>query len=121
MGYPVVHFEINTHAAAELRSFYARAFDWKIDGDPDDYAFVDTEGVCAGSGEPGINGAIGHAPPGEVDFVTFYVQVPDLGAALARVEQLGGTIVVQPTQVPDGVTYALFRDPMGNRIGLVRA
>ncbi len=43
---------------------------------------IDTEGVCAGTGEPGINGGLG---ADEEDFVTIYVQVPDLEQALAKV------------------------------------
>ena len=118
MGYPVVHFEINSSAVDELREFYARAFGWKIDAS-EEYADVRTEGVCFGSGEPGIDGAIGPADEGD-DFVTFYVQVPDLDAALRDVEALGGAVEFPPTQ-GGHVVFAMIRDPRGNRIGLVRA
>jgi predicted enzyme related to lactoylglutathione lyase len=55
-----------------------------------------------------------------VDFVTFYVQVPDAEAALAAVEKLGGATIMEPVQA-GSVVLAHFRDPRGNRIGLVRA
>ena len=48
MGYPVVHFEINTKTPHELREFYASAFDWKIgvsDGDGYD---------SSGNGDAGV-------------------------------------------------------------------
>lgn len=34
--------------------------------------------------------------------VTFYVEVPDVEAALAKAESLGGTRVMGPDKVPDG-------------------
>jgi uncharacterized protein len=120
MGYPVVHFEINSGAAPELQRFYAEAFGWKIDANnPEGYGDVKTEGVCPGSGFPGIDGGIGPSENGD-DFVTFYVQVPDLEAALTKANELGGATIVEPMQAGN-VVLAMIRDPRGNRIGLVRA
>jgi predicted enzyme related to lactoylglutathione lyase len=120
VGNPVVHFEINSGAALRLQEFYADAFGWSIHrSDLDGYGDVATEGVCPGSGEPGIDGGIGPSDDGN-DFVTFYVQVPDVDEALQRVEALGGRTVLPPTKA-GRVLLAMFTDPQGNRIGLVRA
>ena len=120
MGYPVVHFEINSAAPRELQRFYAEAFGWSVDANnPDGYGDVKTEGVCPGSGFPGIDGGIGRSDTGD-DFVTFYVQVPDLDAALTKARELGGETVFGPKQAGN-VVFAMLRDPRGNRIGLVRA
>jgi uncharacterized protein len=118
MGYPVVHFEINTAATPELTRFYAAAFDWAMQADGDDYTQINTEGVCAGTGAPGIDGGIGPSDPGD-DFVTFYVQVPDVADALRRVVELGGEVDLPETHA-GRIVMAIFRDPAGNRIGLVR-
>jgi uncharacterized protein len=114
MGNPVVHFEITHKDADQLRTFYERVFDWKIDGsNPMNYAVIDT-------GE-GIGGGIGQAPdesyPGHV---TFYVQVADVEASLQQIEQLGGKRVMGPEEMEGGPTVALFNDPSGNMIGLVK-
>jgi predicted enzyme related to lactoylglutathione lyase len=119
MGNPVVHFEINSGAPQDLRRFYANAFGWSIEVDGDGYANVKTEGVCPGSGFPGIDGGIGQSDDGE-EFVTFYIQVPEVEAALAAVEKLGGNTILEPLQAGN-VVLAHFRDPRDNRIGLVRA
>jgi len=120
VGYPVVHFEINSGAAQELQDFYSEAFAWRIDrSEFDGYGDVATEGVCPGSGDPGIDGGIGSSEDGD-DFVTFYIQVPNVEEALRRVEQLGGKTIAPPIQA-GRVVLALFSDPRGNRIGLVRA
>ena len=118
MGYPVVHFEINTASRPELSRFYADAFGWSMQPETDDYIQIKTNGVCAGSGEPGIEGGIGPSDPGD-DFVTFYVQVPDVAATLAEVVELGAEVDMPPTEA-GRVVFAIFRDPAGNRIGLVR-
>jgi predicted enzyme related to lactoylglutathione lyase len=75
--------------------------------------------VCAGTGAPGIDGGIGTSDPGD-DFVTFYVQVPDVAAALERVVELGAQVELPATE-GGHVVFAMFRDPAGNRVGLVRA
>ena len=118
MGLPVVHFEINTSKGVELARFYAEAFDWFMEADGDDYTQIKTAGTCAGTGAPGIDGGIGPSDPGD-DFVTFYVQVPDVADALDRVVELGGEVEMPATQAGH-VVIGAFRDPAGNRIGLVR-
>jgi predicted enzyme related to lactoylglutathione lyase len=51
--------------------------------------------------------------------VTFYVEVEDPARYLARAEELGGTTVVPPTEVPEfGLTFAFFADPEGHLVGL---
>jgi len=119
VGYPVVHFEINSASAPELAQFYADAFDWSLQPDGPEYTQIQTNGVCAGTGVPGIDGGIGLSEPGD-DFVTFYVQVPDVAEALERVIALGAHVDMPATEA-GRVVIAIFRDPAGNRIGLVRA
>jgi predicted enzyme related to lactoylglutathione lyase len=118
VGYPVVHFEINSATAPVLARFYAEAFGWSLEADGPEYTQIRTNGVCAGTGLPGIDGGIGPSEPGD-DFVTVYVQVPDVAEALRRVVALGGEVEMPATEA-GRVVIAIFRDPAGNRIGLVR-
>jgi predicted enzyme related to lactoylglutathione lyase len=118
MGYPVVHFEINTASQPELARFYEEAFGWSMQREAEDYIQIDTNGVCAGTGAPGIDGGIGPSDPGD-DFVTFYVQVPDVDETLAQVVELGAEVDV-PVTGAGRIVFAIIRDPHGNRIGLVR-
>jgi predicted enzyme related to lactoylglutathione lyase len=95
-----------------LHSFYSTLFGWKIDADnPMGYGIVT-------AGGKGINGGIG--PAQGVPHVTFYVAVPNLDAALRTVAELGGSTVVPPTEIPNMVTFAVFTDPQGHRIGLIK-
>lgn len=112
---PVVHFEVLGRDASALRRFYSDAFGWTLgppDGSPMEYSMVT-------AGEGGIAGGIGKTPEGP-GHVTFYVGVADLEASLQQVEKLGGRTVQPPVQVPDGVSFALFTDPEGHVVGLLK-
>jgi predicted enzyme related to lactoylglutathione lyase len=45
--------------------------------------------------------------------------VPDINAALKQIEASGGSVVLPRMVIPNVVTLALFKDPAGNRMGLV--
>jgi predicted enzyme related to lactoylglutathione lyase len=42
-----------------------------------------------------------------------YVGTPDVGATLARATELGGTVYVPPTDIPDVGQFAVLADPQG--------
>lgn len=42
-------------------------------------------------------------------------------AILARIERLGGRKALGPTNVPGGPSIAMFTDPEGHLVGLVKA
>jgi len=44
--------------------------------------------------------------------------VDDIDEVLAKVEANGGSIVLPRTVVPQVVTFALFKDPAGNLLGI---
>jgi predicted enzyme related to lactoylglutathione lyase len=113
---PVVHFEVLGRDPSALRKFYSEAFGWELgpaDDGPLQYSMVHMKG----SG--GIDGGIGKAPQGP-GHVTFYIGVDDAEGALKQVVQLGGKTIQPPVQVPGGVTFALFADPEGHVVGLVK-
>lgn len=64
---------------------------------------------------------VGAAQGGGDGHVTFYVEVEDPAQALARINELGGRTVQEPMEVPEGPTIAMFADPEGHVIGLVKA
>ena len=52
--------------------------------------------------------------------MTIYVEVPDVEAALAKAEELGGTRIMGPDEVMEGLTLGQFSDPEGHVIGVVK-
>jgi uncharacterized protein len=120
VGQPVVHFEIIGQDADKLRGYYADLFGWEIDSDnPANYGVVQREGNTDGDGV-GIGGGVGQGPQGYTGHVTFYVGVPDVEAALAKAESLGGTRMMGPEKPMEGVEIGLFNDPEGHTVGVVK-
>ena len=115
MKNPVVHFEVVAKDSEAAQEFYSKLFDWELSTDnPMNYGTIETP-----EGE-GIGGGIGAAQEGSPGHVTFYVRVDDLQSSLDKAESLGGKTIMLPTEVPDQVTFALFADPEGNMVGLVK-
>jgi predicted enzyme related to lactoylglutathione lyase len=123
MGQPVVHFEIIGNDPSALRSYYAELFGWEFEtGDaateavsqPGNYGFVD--GSTTGDGT-GINGGVAGGQ-GYERRVLFYVGVPDVEAALQKVESLGGTRQIGPEGTPGTLVIGQFTDPEGQLIGV---
>ena len=112
MPHPVVHVEIRSKDPDATRTFFADLLDWKVasEGAFPGYAFIDT-------GVPGTPATAIGPRQGSDDEVLFFVGVEDVAATLRRAEELGGTIVQAPQEVP-GVTFGVLADPQGHRVGV---
>ena len=113
MGNPVVHFEIGAADHQALVRFYGELLGWGLRAVSEGYTLVDTRGG------QGVNGGIGRSDSGE-PWATFYVEVDDLQAYLDRAGELGGRTVLPVTEL-GGMAFAMFDDPDGLLVGLVRA
>ncbi len=114
MGQPVVHFEIHGADSDEITAFYSEVFAWKINADnPMNYGLVDTD-----ADGHGIAGGICKSDMAPT--VMVYVQVDDPQAYLDKVAAAGGTTLLPPTEIPGEITMAIFEDPAGNKIGLIK-
>ena len=124
MGQPVVHFEILGKDAERTQRYYSELFGWEIKPlgfeNPTQYGLIDRDGNTNADGV-GIGGGVGGVPEGYPGHVTVYVEVPDVEAALAKAESLGGTRIMGPDQVPGGPVIGLFNDLDGNTVGVVQA
>jgi predicted enzyme related to lactoylglutathione lyase len=115
MGSPVVHFEIGGPDDGPLLRFYGELFGWRLTRVPGgiNYTLVDTQGGA------GVNGAIGKSGTGE-PWASFYVEVDDLQAVLDKAGSLGAKTVLPITEIPGMVAFAMFDDPDGLLVGLVK-
>ena len=121
MGQPVVHFEVIGKDGERTRRYYAELFGWEIDADnPPQYGIVQREQNLNADGI-GIGGGVGAGPDGYDGHATFYVEVPDVEAALAKAEELGGSRMMGPEQPMEGVEIGIFHDPDGNPVGVVKS
>jgi uncharacterized protein len=115
MGNAVVYFEIGGPEDQPLIEFYGELFGWGTQKVPGaNYTLIDTQ-----SGE-GSKGGLGKSGTGE-PWATFYVEADDLQATLDQAESRGGKTVVPVTEIPGFGTFAMFSDPDGLLIGLVKS
>ena len=121
MSGKVVHFEIPADDVERASSFYAAAFDWKLQSMPGmGYTLVtttatDDQGMPA---EPGaINGGM-FTRQADIATPVITVDVADMDAALAKVEELGGQVVRGKEPVGEMGFAAYFTDTEGNLMGL---
>jgi predicted enzyme related to lactoylglutathione lyase len=111
MGNPVNFFQISAADGGSLQNFYKQVFAWKMSPGPSGLMMVASE-------KGGIGGGVGSSQNG-ASSVAVYVDVADVSAHLAKVEQAGGKTALPPTELPGGMgTIAGFLDPAGNWIGL---
>jgi predicted enzyme related to lactoylglutathione lyase len=102
---PIVFFDIAGPNRQKLSAFYSDLFGWKIDAASGEIPAEST------STTPGV---IRQDPPEKV----LYLGVADITQTLKKIVAAGGKINVPRTVVPGVVTFALFEDPAGNRMGL---
>ena len=116
MSNPVTWFEIIGKDPIKLQGFYRDVFSWKLSPpvpEMGNYSMLDNEGQ-------GIGGGIGAAMEGPTR-VTVYIEVDDPQAYLDKATQAGGATLMPVTRITDGVTIAMFADPEGNTIGLLKS
>ena len=105
----VVHFDISGPDDEALQRFYADLLEWEIVSKGPGYSLVQTPG--------GLRGGIVEA---EQPAVTLGVAVADLEQAVRRAAELGGEVVMPPTD-NGWVLKAQVKDPAGNPLTLIQA
>jgi uncharacterized protein len=113
MPHPVIWFEVIGKDSTALSEFYGGLFGCKMDPAPQGYFMFTTDGDRP-------SGGVGADPAGGDGHVTFYAEADDLQATLDKAESLGGKTVMPPTEPMEGTTIALFADPEGHVVGLVK-
>ncbi|HET9732194.1 MAG TPA: VOC family protein [Acidimicrobiales bacterium] len=112
MAHAVVHWEIGGRDLDRLSLFYKELFDWEGAGFDPNYRLV--------TPPEGLGGGLMRCPDDTAPYVTVYVSVDDLDATLVRVKELGGAPFVPPTPIPGVGSFALFKDPDGNILGILQ-
>ncbi len=115
MPNPVVHFEIMGRDGKKLQKFYSDLFGWKIDADnPMNYGLAFTK-----DGDAGIDGGIGQTDQNASSYITCYAAVDGIQSYLDKAVKLGASVIVPVTVIPKMVTFCIFKDPEGNKFGII--
>jgi predicted enzyme related to lactoylglutathione lyase len=101
--------QLNTSDPDAAAAFYSELFGWQVRAAP--VEDVDYRGVYVGEA---LNGAIMQLPPGSAgpSHWLVYFGSADVDADARRIGELGGTVVVPPTDVPGG-RFLVAQDPPG--------
>ncbi|MBI4313008.1 MAG: VOC family protein [Chloroflexi bacterium] len=118
MPNPVVHWELNTPNPEKAQKFCADLFGWTVNVVPMDPQY--SYGLVMTNAGKGADGAIHYQAQGPRG-VTIYVEVDNPQAYLDKAVKMGGKVVMPVTAIPNMVTFAVFSDPQGNVLGLVKS
>ena len=106
----IVHFEVFCDEEERASKFYAELFSWKLERIPGaKYWNITTQEGAAGGLTHRFN---------PIQKIINYFGVPSVREACARVEELGGRVLVPRMAVPKAGYYSLCMDSEGNIIGL---
>jgi uncharacterized protein len=109
--------ELHAGPLAPAFDFYATQFGWQAT-ESMDIGPLGTYQMFAMGGQS--EGGMMTRPAAEPEaFWQYYVNVPALAPALARVSALGGQVLRGPDEVPGGVWVAQCTDPQGARFALM--
>jgi hypothetical protein len=106
MQAPIVFFDIAGPGDAGLKGFYSELFGWNTGTDGNLRVEIPSP-------------LFGTFRVEDVPETLIYIGVEDVSATLAEVVARGGAIDFPRLVVPGVVILGMFRDPAGNRVGLV--
>lgn len=109
----ITYFDLTAEQPEVLQRFYESVFGWGF-SEPDEqgYRMIDTDG----SGNPA--GGIGSSEDGSPTGFTFYVDVDDLQQRISAATAGGGSVIMEPMELPGFGSIAVIADPEGNPLGI---
>ena len=112
----ITHFEIPADDVGRAQRFYADLFGWTVEKapGPGDYYFIKTTNYQGGPGLGG--GMIPRQHPQQQ--IMNYIDVASIDETAARLEQLGGRVVVPKTEIPGAGYFAVCLDTENNVFSL---
>ena len=106
----IVHFEIPADDMQRAKKFYSNLFGWNIVGMPGmDYMMIDVYGAPGG-------GMMKKILPDQQ--IINYIGVPSVDEYAAKVEKLGGKIIVPKKAVPGMGYFVVCMDTENNPFGI---
>jgi predicted enzyme related to lactoylglutathione lyase len=110
-GTPVWHELLSRNYESAL-AFYAQVFGWTIKPLEESTEFRYSTASLGGDDFAGIMDATTTLPEGMPSFWQFYIGVDDVDTSIARVTELGGSLLREPQDTPYG-RMAGVADPLG--------
>lgn len=108
----ITHVDIPVSDLEKAGEFYGEVFGWQISAPPgfEDYPMWQAPNKISGGGL--APRSEGFTQPRST------VEVDSIEDTLAKVTQIGGTVLMEKSPITDTSWWAVFADPDGNEIGL---
>ena len=109
-----VHFEIPADDIGRAKDFYSKLFGWEIKDTSlpgMEYWSITT------SGENPVHGGMMKREAPQQQIIN-YVDVPSVADYVAKIQELGGRVLVPKTAVPGIGYFAVFMDTENNTLGI---
>lgn len=111
--HPIVHFEVYGKDRDGLAQFYGDTFGWQLQPMPEaNYTLVTI-------GEDGLTGGGISGADDAFTGTIIYMSCPDINAGVDKAVANGAEVVHPVETIPGMATFAILKDPQGNRFGLV--
>lgn len=122
---PVIHFEMPAKDRKRMSEFYEKAFGWhtqQLGEEMGNYVMVQTaktdeKGMIQEAGS--INGGF-YDTTEDAAVPSLVIAVEDLEKHIEIVNEAGGSIITEPTEIPGVGKFASFKDTEGNRVSMLQ-
>jgi hypothetical protein len=117
------YFEIPADNIDRAKHFYRSLLGWKIEStstlmDPASAAALQYQDISTGPAQKGTLNRGGMYKRQGTETIKNFVLVEDIDTVLAKVEKLGGKILMPKTEIKGVGPVAIIQDTEGNGIGL---
>jgi predicted enzyme related to lactoylglutathione lyase len=117
MPNPVIRWQIVSPEPEKSAKFYQRLFGWELSkANAMGYREL---GTGATPKSP-VDGGVWPAPQGQSSFVQLFIKVEDVEGCIQKATELGASVIVPKSVLPDGDTMAVLLDPTGLSFGICR-
>jgi predicted enzyme related to lactoylglutathione lyase len=115
---PVVFWELASNDMEKSVTFFREVFDWQIDFNERLGFYLIPETTPK---QESLEGAIFTLKRAKLPFLTIYIQVEDIDAKAALVEEKGGFIVEEPFDISPRSRICLFNEPSGVTFAMIQS
>lgn len=111
--------ELSTSDPEAAKAFYGAQFGWSKDGEMDMGPLGKYEFLKASGGRFALGAVMPKMPEMPVSMWSFYFRVLDIDRAAEAIKANGGTMLMEPMEIPGGEFSLNAIDPQGAAFGLV--
>jgi len=107
---PVVFWELATHDMEKTVEFFREVFEWKIEFNDRLGFYIIPETTPLNEA---LDGGVFTLKRAKLPFLTIFIRVEDIEEKARLIQEKGGFIVDQPSEIPSGSKICLFNEPSG--------